>query len=272
LKSKNSDAKSMALGGFFSKNQKTIKTKTMEDNIKDALESEFTNAGELMGIDDAMSGELTDYLGKLNPIHRAVAIRKLSTKPVGSRGSRAEFEKFFKELPAEVKSGLLKGNLRLTDYTIYSMKPINNSKTIKLFETQDVKETGLRNIDKAKLDKNFVFLVSGIYFFAGVSADITDNDKLKATNFQSVVNFPAIANGEFSLKANKKQIIPEGNMVRKFITDNDHTRPLGYFKLDNPRLIKDDELIEFVVELGTTLGLDPNTVLYVGLDGTGTTP
>ena len=96
--------------------------------------------------------------------------------------------------------------------------------------------------------------------------------QLKATDFKSIANFPAIANAEFSLKANKKQIIPEGNILRKFITDNDHSRQLGYFKLDNPRLIKDDELIEFIVELGTMTGLDPNTVLYVGLDGTGTTP
>lgn len=244
----------------------------MEDNIKDALESEFNNAGELMGIDDAMSEELSAYLGKLNPVQKATAIKKLSTKPAASRGSRAEFEKFFKELPENVKAELRKGNLRLADYTIYSIKPVGGNKTIKMFETQDLKETGLRNIDKAKLDKNFVFIVSGIYFLAGVSLDITDKDKLKSTNFGSVATIPAIANGEFSLRANKKQIIPEGHMIRKFITDNDHNRPIGYYKLDNPRLIKDDELIEFTVELGTVLGIDPNTAIYVGLDGTGTTP
>ena|ERR1700757_1057929 len=243
----------------------------MEDNIHNALESEFNNSGELLGIDDAMNGELTEYLGKLNPVHKAIAVRKLSHKPVASRGSRAEFEKFFKELPADVKKGLLRGDLRLADYTIYSIKAVN-SKTIKMFETQDDKEVGLRNIDKAKLPKNFVFVVSGIYLLAGVSADATDKEKNKAVDFKSVVTYPAIANAEWSLKANKKQIVPEGNMVRKFITDNDHNRPLGYFKLDNPRLIKDDELIEFVVELGTMAGLDPNAVLYVGLDGTGTTP
>jgi hypothetical protein len=170
-----------------------------------------------------------------------------------------------------VKASLIKGDLRLADYTLYSIKPVN-SKTIKLFETQDDKEVGLRNISNAKLPKNFVFLVSGIYLLAGVSTDVNDKDKTKATDFRSVNSFPALANAEFSLKANKKQIIPEGNIVRKFITDNDHSRQLGYFKLDNPRLIKDDELIEFIVELGTMTGLDPNTVIYVGLDGTGTTP
>jgi len=244
----------------------------MEDRFKEALESQFNNAGELLGIDEAMDGELSAFLGKMPPVQRAVAIKKLASKPVSSRGSRAEFEKFFKELPEAVRAALLKGDLRLADYTIYSIKPVGGSKTIKLFETQDDKEVGLRNIANAKLPKNFVFLVSGIYFLAGVATDINNKDAVKSTEFKSVSFFPTVANGEFSLKANKKQIIPEGNMIRKFLTDNDHNSPIGYFKLDNPRLIKDDELIEFVVELGTSLGVDANTVLYVGLDGTGTTP
>ena len=74
------------------------------------------------------------------------------------------------------------------------------------------------------------------------------------------------------MKANRKQIIPENQAVRRFITDNDMTVPLGYYKLDNPRLIRDEELIEFTVELGTQMNIPANQWLYVGLDGTGTTP
>ena len=243
----------------------------MSDLIKSAIDSEYNNIGELMGIDDALLGELGELMGRMKTADKVKFIRKISSKPNTSQGSRAEFEKFFKEVPDAVKASLLKGDLRLADYTLYSIKPVN-SKTIKLFETQDDKEVGLRNISNAKLPKNFVFLVSGIYLLAGVSADVNDKEKTKATDFKSVREFPAIANAEFALRANKKQIIPEGNIIRKFITDNDQTRQLGYFKLDNPRLIKDDELIEFVVELGTMTGIDPNTVIYVGLDGTGTTP
>lgn len=243
----------------------------MSDLIKSAIESEYNNVGELMGIDDALMGEVSELMGRMNTTDKVKFLRKISTKPNLSRGSRAEFEKFFKEVPDAVRASLLKGDLRLADYTLYSIKPVN-SKTIKLFETQDDKEVGLRNISNAKLPKNFVFLVSGIYLLAGISADVNDKEKTKATDFKSVREFPAIANAEFSLRANKKQIVPEGNIIRKFITDNDQTRQLGYFKLDNPRLIKDDELIEFVVELGTMTGLDANTVIYVGLDGTGTTP
>ncbi len=240
------------------------------DELRNIVDSEYNNAGELLGIDASMDGDLTQYLNGLGAVQRAKVLQKLAAKPMMSRGSRAEFEKFFKEVPDAVKGELLSGKMRLTDYTIYSIKHIA-SKTIKMFETQDDREVGLSNIDKAKLPKNFVFLVSGIYVMAGVSVDLT-KDKVKAIDFQSLKNFPAIANAEFSLKANKKQLIPEGNILRKFITDNNNNVALGYYKLDNPRLIKDDELIEFVVELGTMDGIAANTHLYVGLDGTGTTP
>lgn len=242
----------------------------MDNIVRRVAESEYNNAGELFGITMAMD-ELNDELNGLGLAQKLKFVQKAIGKPAASRGSRAEFEKFFREVPDKVKQELQLGNLRLADYTIYSIKHVS-SKTIKMFETQDDREVGLRNIANAKLPKNFVFLCSGIYLLAGISADANDKDKIKATDFMSVNNFPAIANAEFSLKANKKQIIPEGNIIRKFITDNDHNMHLGYYKLDNPRLIKDDELIEFIVELGTMEGLDPKTFLYVGLDGTGTTP
>jgi len=243
----------------------------MNDLIRSAVDSEYNNVGELMGIDDALMGEVSELMGSLSAADKVKFLKKISNKPMNSRGSRAEFEKFFKEVPPNVKAQLMSGELRLTDYTIYSIKHVT-SKTVKMFETQDDKETGLRNISNAKLPKNFIFLVSGIYLLAGVAEDPADKEKVKATDFKSVTLMPAIANAEFSLKANKKQIIPDGNIVRKFITDNNHLTNLGYFKLDNPRLIKDDELIEFVIDLGTMTGLDLKTHIYVGLDGTGTTP
>jgi hypothetical protein len=155
----------------------------MSDLIKSALDSEYNNVGELMGIDDALNGEVSELMGRMRTSDKVKFIRKISSKSNLSRGSRAEFEKFFKEVPDSVKASLIKGDLRLADYTLYSIKPVN-SKTIKLFETQDDKEVGLRNISNAKLPKNFVFLVSGIYLLAGVSTDVNDKDKTKATDFR----------------------------------------------------------------------------------------
>lgn len=231
---------------------------------------EYNNAGALLGLDE---NETTELLGKINaiqnPIKRMKVLQQLATPVPASKGSRAEMEKHFSELPQHIREGLTKGDLRLADTLISSIKPVT-SKTIKMFETQDDKEIGLRNISNAKLPKNQAMLVSGIILLAGVSADAT-KDKVMATNYTQVENFPAIANGEVSLKSNKKQIVPEtSNGI--FKTANLHGVPLGYYKLANPRIIQDDVLIELVLELGTMDGIAPNTHVYAALHGTITTP
>ena len=216
-----------------------------------------------------MNNELLGALKQLPPIRRQMAINKLTAPAMGSKGSRAEMEKHFKELPKHIKDELAKGNLRLADALIYSIKPVS-SKTIKMFETQDDKEIGLRNISNAKLPKNQALLVSGIVVMAGVSQNNT-KDAIMSTYFNAVDSFPALALGESNLKANKKIIMPE---TSNYFFKNTYFsgRPLGYYKLANPRLIHDDILIEFTVELGTMLNIPENTQLFVGLHGTITTP
>lgn len=230
---------------------------------------EYNNQGALLGVEGLDGDELMGALRRMNPIQRQRTINRFANTGTYSRGSRAEMEKHFAELPQHIKDGLVRGELRLADNILYSIKPVG-SKTIKLFETQDDKEIGISNISNAKLPKNQAFLVSGIFLLAGTSADAS-KDKIMATNFKQVEDFPAIANGEFNLKSNKKQIVPEtSNIV--FKTYNNNMMNLGYYKLANPRLIHDDVLIELTVELGTTQGIAANTYLYVGLHGTITTP
>ncbi len=230
---------------------------------------QYNNVGALLGLEGLEGEELLGALRRMNPVARQRTINKLASTAGNSKGSRAEMEKHFGELPDHIKSALSKGELRLADTIVYSIKPVN-SKTIKLFETQDVKEVGIRNLSNAKLPKNQALLVSGIVLLASIPADNTA-DKIMASKFLALENFPAIANGEFSLKANKKIIVPETS-VAAFKTENIHSVPLGYYKLANPRLIQDDILVEFTVELGTMDGLDAKTQLYVGLHGTITTP
>ncbi|MCC7302516.1 MAG: hypothetical protein IT233_07740 [Bacteroidia bacterium] len=233
---------------------------------------EYNNAGALLGLDgenDELVGEVMGALQKMNPVKRMRTLNKLTTNPTPSKGSRAEMEKHFNELPPHIKTALAKGELRLADTVIYSIKPVT-SKTIKLFETQDDKEIGLRNISNAKLPKNQALLVSGIILLGGVAAD-PSKDAIMSTPYNFVELFPAIANGEFNLKANKKQIVPDtSNSV--FKTQANHLVPMGYYKLANPRLIHDDILIELTLELGTMAGIAPNTQVWAGLHGTITTP
>ena len=234
--------------------------------LDDLITSEFNNVGELLGI-----GELNAALEGMTERQQRKALMRMATQVKGSRRSRGEMEKFFRELPKHIRHELIKGRLRLTDYTLYTMKRIT-SKTIKMFEPQDDKEIGVRNISNAKLPKNTAFLVSGIILLTGASQNYQDNEENKAINFKTISTIPAIANGEFSLKANRRQIVPENQSNRRFITDNDNTIQWGYYKLDNPRLIKDEELIELTIELGTLNGVTDNQFIWAGLDGTGTTP
>lgn len=230
---------------------------------------EYNNQGALLGLEGIDDGELLGALRKMNPINRLKMVSKLSNTGAASKGSRAEMERFFGELPVNIKEALVKGELRLADSIIYSIKPVT-SKTIKLFETQDDKEIGLRNISNSKLPKNQAFLVSGIILLAGTAADAS-KDKVIATSYKGLEDFPAIANGEFNLKSNKKQIVPEtSNAV--FKTTNYRNVPLGYYKLSNPRLIHDDVLIEMTIELGTMEGIPQNTYIYAAMHGTITTP
>jgi len=241
----------------------------MFGEIETIENSEFNNIGALLGLDGDISSELLGALKALPPIRRQMAVNKLTVPLGNSKGSRAEMEKHFRELPAHIKAELSKGNLRLADALIYSIKPVT-SRTIKMFETQDDKEIGLRNISNAKLPKNQALLVSGIVLLAGVSFSASKDDVM-ATAYAKLEDYPAIANGESNLKANKKYIMPETSN-NFFKTLGLTTVPVGYYKLSNPRLIQDDIQIEFTVELGTMSGIAANTQLFVGLHGTITTP
>ena len=235
--------------------------------LNEVLGSEYNNAGELFGLDAA-----NHILQNGTAAQKATMLKKIaaSGKSNESRGSRAEFEKYMAQLPAHIKEGLRSGKLRLADYTIYSIKSIT-SKTIKMFESQDVKEVGVRNVSNAKLPKNMVMLVSGIYVLAGTKPGSGD-DPHKRVQFGSLGDLASLSSGEYSFKSNKKQLIPENNSLRNFITDNDTTVRMGYYKLDNPRLILDDEVFEFTIDLGTDEGLTSADYIYVGLNGTITTP
>ncbi|MGH2639515.1 MAG: hypothetical protein ACRDF4_09590, partial [Rhabdochlamydiaceae bacterium] len=76
---------------------------------------EYTNQGGLIGLDgndEELVGEVMGALRRMNPLKRARAMQRLAHPGHPSRGSRAEMEKFFSELPAHIREGLKKGELR----------------------------------------------------------------------------------------------------------------------------------------------------------------
>ncbi len=239
-------------------------------DILNGLEgTEYNNSGALMSTEQYQE-VMSSLQGIKDPVKRAKLVQKLVAPPAASKGSRAEMEKHFGLLPKHIQEQLLNNELRLADTIIYSIVPIS-TKTTRVFEPQHARQIGMRSISEGRLQKGQVLLVSGIIMLAGVAASESPDDAMR-TNFAKLEAIPAIANGEFSLKANKKIIVPEGTNNRVFATDNFHGVTLGYYKLANPRLIHDDVPIELVVELGSVTGIAANTQLFVGLHGTITTP
>jgi hypothetical protein len=230
--------------------------------------SEYNNAGDLIGVDGL--GEVIAQLTKADPITRQKVINKLAKPPAPSQGSRAEMEKHFAELPDHIREGLMKGQLRLADTVIYTVKPVNGSKTIKMFEPQDVKEVGLRNIDRGRLPKNMALIVSGIFLLTGTAASAASDD-VKSMNFDFIDGKNALSIGEITLKGNKKSIIDSTSLVH-FKTNGLTSVPHGYYKLHNPRVIQDDVDIECDIELGSITGVANFTYYFLGLHGTVTIP
>ncbi|HEV7233213.1 MAG TPA: hypothetical protein VGN36_03135 [Sphingorhabdus sp.] len=233
-------------------------------------EIEYINAADLIGMDDEQTSEaLIEELGKMNPVKRQETVKKLITTKIPSQGSRAEFEKHFIELPQHAKENLQQGKLRLADMLIYAIKPVTGHVT-KMFKEQDVVQLNITNISKSRLPKNMTLLVSGIYLLQG-QAESLEEEALMQTKFTSIESIGAIVNGEISFKVNKKDLLAPGQSNRSFIGGTSKG-PIGYHKLDNPRLIPDDTEIELNIELGTIKGIPPNTVLLAGLHGTATIP
>lgn len=241
----------------------------MRRTIGNLLETEYINAVNLIGMDDEEASiELLGELNKLNPVDRHVALKKLNTN-TPSQGSRVEFEKHFIELPPHIRELLLEEKLRLADMLIYAIKPLTGHVT-KMFREQDIIKLGVSNISKSRLPKNMALLVSGIYLLQG-QADSLEEEALIQTKFTSIESIGAIVNGEITFKVNKKDLLTPGHSNRSFIGGT-HKSPIGYHKLDNPRLVLDDTEIELNIELGTIKDIPPNTVLFAGLHGTATIP
>ncbi|HVD99534.1 MAG TPA: hypothetical protein VNB90_15100 [Cytophagaceae bacterium] len=244
----------------------------MDEVLGKIADSEYSNAAELFGLDGDEAGEeLLGAIKKMPLLKRAKVLKNLFKPSPGSKGSRAEMEKFMVELPDHIKQGLGSNKLKFADHTVYSIKAVNGAKTIKMFEPQDVKEVGLTNISNGRLPKNSALLVSGIFLLQGVAATITSKDDIKSTIFSGIDTVGAFATGEFTLKANKKSIV-DSTSNNVFKTSGFNAVPVGFYKLSNPRLIQDDVDIEMEIDLGTLSGINANAVLYVGLYGTVTIP
>jgi hypothetical protein len=183
---------------------------------------------------------------------------RVQTTATSSR-SRAEFEKRIHLLPTEIQKGLANQSLQAVDTVIYVVKTVGGNKVVKMFKDDDNKVVGISNISSGKLEKGNFFLLYGIQLMSGVAdAGETAAD----VNFNIIPDF--VRNGEFEFKANGTVLVPNTSNESFFTDGKDVFK--GLYVLDNPKVIKDQQAIEFNLEWGTNA--PANTYLKAILRGT----
>jgi hypothetical protein len=168
-------------------------------------------------------------------------VRSKSSAP--SKGSRGELEKRLHMLPKEIQEGLARKTLQAVDAAFYVVKDISGSRVQKLFKDDDNKVVGLSNISSAKLEKGNFFMLNGLTLQSGVAGI---DDTVHDVNFGVIPDY--LKNGEFEFIANGTNLIQ--NASNELFNSTGQTIPVGQYRLDNPKLIKDQQTIEFNLEWG----------------------
>lgn len=160
-----------------------------------------------------------------------------------SRGSRGELEKRLHMLPKEIQEGLARQTLQAVDAAYYVVKDISGSRVQKLLKDDDNKVVGMSNISSAKLEKGNMFLLNGLTLLAGTAGE---GETAMDVNFTVIPDY--LRNGEFEFIANGATLIQ--NASTELFNTTGQVIPVGHYRLDNPKLIKDQQTIEFNLEWG----------------------
>jgi len=202
------------------------------------LESSEFNLLGAMGEDEFLA-----LFDKAGPVERRRLFRQIQsqTRTATGKGSRAEFEKRLKLLPPEIQKGLSSQALQAVDTAYYVVKSVAGSKVIKMFKDDDNKVVGISNISSGKLEKGNYFLLHAIQLLGGM-ADSGEN--AGSVNFGTIPDY--VRNGEFEFKANGTVLIPYTS-CEVFNTEGKDTFQ-GLLTLDNPKIIRDQQGIEFNIE------------------------
>jgi len=101
----------------------------------------------------------------------------------------------------------------------------------------------MSNISSAKLEKGNMFLLNGLTLLAGTAGD---GETAMDVNFTVIPDY--LRNGEFEFIANGATLIQ--NASNELFNTTGQVIPVGHYRLDNPKLIKDQQTIEFNLEWG----------------------
>ncbi|MFY9308091.1 MAG: hypothetical protein WAQ28_03470 [Bacteroidia bacterium] len=166
---------------------------------------------------------------------KIAVVKKIAGAPVAIPGnnSRAEFMRRKALLPKEIQDALNSGRAQLVDAVYYWHKAASAVSSKKMILAADTEAAGVTNVNNAKLPKDAWFLLDAIILQSGVNAT------LSSTAFGDIA--AAIANGEFEIKADGKLVMPRQSCE---IFKRGTAEKAGLYKLENPKLIEPEKVLE----------------------------
>ena len=222
---------------------------------------EITNSElDLMG---AMTeDELLGALERAPQQERRAFLRRIKQpRPASGRSdSRSEFERRIHLLPKEIQQGLANKTLQAVDAAYYVTKSASTNKISKMLKDDDTKIVGISNISGGKLEKGNIMLLSGIVLLASVGVAKAEEGK-----YDILPEY--LRNGEFEFKANGTTLVPITSC--EVFDTLGTTRQKGLYKLDNPKIIYDQQAMELNIEWGANAA--DNTFIKAVLLGTAVT-
>lgn len=227
-------------------------------NLGELTQSEFTLLGAVSDEELMMALEGATPQAK-KTFARTIRQFAKQKSMAPSRGSRGELEKRLHLLPKEIQSGLGRKSLQAVDAAFYVVKDVSGSKVQKLFKDDDNKVVGMSNISSAKLEKGNFFMLNGITLLAGTAGQ---GETATDVNFNIIPDY--LRNGEFEFIANGTTLIQSAS--NELFNTTGLQVPIGNYRLDNPKLIKDQQTIELNMEWGSNA--PANTYLKAILRGT----
>jgi hypothetical protein len=228
------------------------------------LGGEYTNVADLLG-DSTDFGEMLGRISRLPKDQQSkvfAALNKRSDPAVVGNSSRIELEKKFRQLPKEIREGLLKKRLQLADTRFYIIKEVSAKNSIDMIQGTDNKNVGLGNLANGKLEKDNWFILSAIRLTYAVSAG-----GMFVADFTHIP--PVIRNGEFELEAgNKKLVGLISNDIFETVGRTD--LPIGYYKFESVKVIEPQ--VEIKMPIKFAAAAEANTFLKLVFIGTSVIP
>ncbi len=230
----------------------------------DLLGSEYSNTADLLG-DSPDFAELLGRISRVPKDQQNRVIKSLLQRPsptISDNNSRVEFESKFKQLPQEIRDGLLKKRLQLADTRFYVVKDIATKNQIDVFQGTDNKNVGLGNLATAKLEKDNWFLMSAIRMTYAESLT-----GMFTADFTHIA--PIIRNGEFEFEAGNKKLV---GLISTdvFDTFGRNDLQIGYYKLSSTKVIEPQVEIKMPVKFAAAAAA--SSFLKVVLIGTSVIP